>query len=67
MKKNMGDDDRVLRIVIAALFTVLYLQGFVNGVLGVVMLVLAGLFTVTSIFGRCPLYTLLHVKTSHRN
>jgi hypothetical protein len=66
MKKNMGNNDRVLRLVIAAVFTALYFQGVVEGVPGIIMLAVAGIFVATSIFGFCPLYTLLRITTARK-
>jgi hypothetical protein len=56
MKKNMGTTDKVIRIVIAVLFAVLYFTKTVEGTFGIVLLVLAGVFIITSLVGTCPLY-----------
>jgi hypothetical protein len=56
MKKNMGIIDRVVRILAAITFIVLYATGVVAGALGIVLLVFAGIFILTSIVGSCPLY-----------
>ena len=63
MKKNMGNSDRVLRIVLALLLIVLYFQKVVVGTWGIVLLVLAGVFLLTSLVGYCPLYSLFKKKT----
>ena len=57
MKRNMSNIDRIIRIVIAALFAYLYFGGAVTGTVGVVLLVLGGVFVLTSIIAFCPLYT----------
>lgn len=57
MKTNMGNTDKIVRTIIAALFAVLYFTGVVGGTLGVILLVLAVIFLLTSIIGFCPLYT----------
>jgi Protein of unknown function (DUF2892) len=59
----MSSTDRVIRLVISALFAVLYFSGTVTGTLGVVLLVLAGVFTLTSIISFCPLYALFGFST----
>ncbi len=64
MKKNMGTIDRVLRIVIAAVVAVLYFSGTISGTLGIVLLVLAVVFLLTSLLGVCPLYFPLGLKTN---
>jgi len=64
MKKNMGNNDRAARLVLAALFVVLFFNGFVTGTWGIVLLVLAGIFVVTSFVGFCPLYSLFRINTN---
>jgi hypothetical protein len=56
MKRNMSNTDRIIRVVLAALFAYLYFGGIVTGGLGIVLLVLGGVFLLTSIVGFCPLY-----------
>lgn len=56
MKTNMGNADRLIRIVLAALAVGLYLTGIITGTIGIVLLVFAGVFLLTSIVGTCPLY-----------
>ena len=40
MKKNMSNADRIIRIILAAVFAYLYFGGVVTGTLGIVLLVL---------------------------
>ena len=56
MKSNMSNLDRIIRVVAAALFAYLYFGGIVTGVLGIILLVLAVVFLLTSIVAFCPLY-----------
>ncbi|MEQ1623361.1 MAG: DUF2892 domain-containing protein, partial [Sediminibacterium sp.] len=63
MKKNMGNTDRILRIVVAAIFAALYFTGTVTGTVGIVLLVLGGVFLATSAISFCPLYTLVGLNT----
>jgi hypothetical protein len=63
MKKNMGTADRVIRIVLAVVFAALYFTGIVTGTWALVLLVLGGIFLLTSLVGFCPLYTLVGVNT----
>lgn len=63
MKKNMGNSDRIIRILLAAVVAVLYFTGIVTGTLGIVLMVIAGIFVVTSLVSFCPLYTLLGINT----
>jgi len=63
MKKNMGIADRVIRILIAVAVTILYFSGIISGTLGIVLLVLSGVFLLTGIVALCPLYLPFGIKT----
>lgn len=63
MKKNMGSADRAIRLLVAAVLVVLYFSGTVTGTLGVVGLVVAAIFALTSTVSFCPIYTIIGVKT----
>ena len=56
MKKNMGNTDRIIRIILAAFIVVLFFTKVLTGTLGIVLLVVAGIFVLTSLIGLCPLY-----------
>ena len=56
MKRNMSNTDRSIRVAVAVLFAYLYFSGLVTGGLGLVLLVLGGVFLLTSIVAFCPLY-----------
>lgn len=63
MKKNMGTTDKTVRVIIAVIIAILYFSNVLTGVLGVVLLVLAGVFVLTSLISFCPLYTLFGLTT----
>lgn len=63
MKKNMGTADRVIRLIIAVIIGVLYFKEIITGTLGIILLVLAGVFVLTSFISFCPLYAPFGVKT----
>lgn len=63
MKKNVGLVDKIIRILIAAVITVLYFTNVISGTLGIVLLVLGGVFVLTSAIGFCPLYLPFGIKT----
>jgi hypothetical protein len=67
MKKNMGIADRTIRFIIAAIFIVLYFTGTVTGILGIVLLVLAGVFILTSFISFCPLYAPFGLSTCSKS
>lgn len=58
MKKNMGNVDRIIRLLLAAIFAYLYFAGIVTGTIGIILVILGGIFVLTSLVGFCPLYTL---------
>lgn len=63
MKKNMGSTDRIVRIVLAVILAALFFTNTVTGTLGIVLLVLAGVFVLTSVVSFCPLYAPFGIKT----
>jgi hypothetical protein len=63
MKKNMGTADRVIRVIIAAIIATLYFTNILTGTLAIVLLVLAGVFVLTSLVGFCPLYAIFGIRT----
>ena len=67
MKPNMGKVDRIIRVLVAAIFAYLYFSGTVTGTLGLVLVVLGGVFVLTSLVAFCPLYTLVGIKTCKKN
>jgi hypothetical protein len=56
MKRNMSNVDRIVRIVIAAVFAYLFFSGTVSGVFGIILLVLGAVFLLTAGVAFCPLY-----------
>lgn len=63
MKANVGNTDRLIRIVIAAILAGLYMAGVVSGTLGTVVLVVAIVLLFTSLFRFCGAYTLFGINT----
>jgi hypothetical protein len=66
MKKNMGTIDKVIRILVAVVIAVLYFVHVLTGTLAIVLLVLAGIFILTSFISFCPLYTLVGINTGKK-
>jgi len=66
MKKNMGSADRIIRTLLALVVGFLWYFDFISGTVAIVLLVVAGIFLVTSFLGFCPLYALLHINTCAR-
>ena len=63
MQKNMGTADKIIRIILAAVVAFLYYNKTITGTFGIVLLVLAGVFVLTSLISFCPLYKLVGLNT----
>lgn len=63
MKKNMGNVDRAVRVVLAIIIAALYFTGTIPGTLGIILLALAGIFVLTSFVSFCPLYAPFGIST----
>jgi hypothetical protein len=59
----MSNLDRIIRVLVAAVFAYLYFAGIVTGVLGIVLLVVGAVFILTAIVSFCPLYRLFKIST----
>jgi len=59
----MGNVDRLVRVILALVFAALYFTNTVSGTLGLVLLVLGGIFLATSVISFCPLYTIFGINT----
>lgn len=66
MKKNMGNTDRIIRVIAAIVFAVLYFTGTVTGTIGLVLVVLGAVFLATSFISFCPLYTIVGMNTCEK-
>lgn len=63
MKRNMSNIDRIVRVIVAALFAYLYFSGVVTGALGIVLLVVGVVFVLTAVVSFCPLYAMFKLST----
>ena len=59
----MGSVDKIIRILVAIVIIVLFYMEIISGTLGVVLLVFAGIFVLTSFLGVCPLYFPFGIST----
>jgi len=66
MKMNMGTIDKVIRILVAFVLAILFFANIINGILGIVLLVLAGVFVLTSLISFCPLYWPFGINTGSK-
>ncbi|MEL6588520.1 MAG: DUF2892 domain-containing protein [Bacteroidota bacterium] len=63
MTKNMGNVDRILRVLIAIAVVVLYMTNLISGTLALILGAVAGIFILTSLVGTCPLYRLFGISS----
>lgn len=63
-KTNESGLDRVIRVLAGLVLLYLGLGGVVAGTLGVVLVVLGGVFLLTGLVGFCPLYALFKIRTN---
>ena len=66
MKKNMGMVDRIVRILVAVVIAILYFTHVINGTLAIILLVVAGIFILTSFISFCPLYLPFGIRTNKK-
>lgn len=63
MQKNVGNIDRIVRILAAVAIIVLWYMQLISGTLAIVLLVAAGIFILTSLVNFCPLYSVIGIST----
>lgn len=59
----MGSTDKTIRLILAALFAVLFFTNVIGGIVGYVLLALGGIFVLTSLVSFCPIYALVGLNT----
>lgn len=67
MKKNIGTADKVIRVLVALVIAGLVYAEVLTGTLAIVLLVLAGIFVLTSLMGFCPLYLPFGASTNKKD
>ena len=69
-ENNVGQIDRIIRVVLGVIFAILVYYFFTNNnsitdvVLYIIFAVLALIMFVTAIFGTCPIWSLIKVNTN---
>ncbi|HRC32878.1 MAG TPA: DUF2892 domain-containing protein [Bacteroidia bacterium] len=63
MKPNMGTVDKAVRILVALVILGLYAANQISGLAATVLLILAGIFILTSFMSFCPLYLPFGIST----
>ena len=63
MKKNMGNLDKLIRILVAIVVAILVYAKVITGTLGIVLSIAAIVFVLTSLVGFCPMYLPFGIST----
>lgn len=63
MTSNMGNIDRIVRVVVALLVAILIVTNVLSGIWAWIAGILAVVFLATSAIGFCPLYLPFRIKT----
>jgi disulfide bond formation protein DsbB len=64
MERNVGPEDRVVRIVVGLALGVIIYLGYITGIAAIIVGVLAAYLLITGIFVRCLIYKAIGVDTS---
>ncbi|PRZ24097.1 YgaP family membrane protein [Flavobacterium granuli] len=66
MKKNMGQTDKIIRVLIAVVIGVLYFTHTISGTLALILGAFAIVFLITSFLSFCPLYIPFKINTREK-
>ncbi|MGB5555273.1 MAG: DUF2892 domain-containing protein [Flavobacteriaceae bacterium] len=63
MKKNMGKNDKLIRLALAVVAGLLVYFEVLQGTLAYILLAVAAIFVLTSLINFCPLYSIFGMNT----
>ncbi len=63
MKQNIGNFDRVIRLLIVVVIGILYLTGSITGTVATILLIIALVLAFVSLIKFCPLYAICKIST----
>ena len=63
MKKNVGNTDKSVRVLLAIVVALLYYFNVIEGTLAYILMAVAIILLVTSLINFCPLYKILGINT----
>lgn len=67
MKKNVGNVDGIIRLIVAALIVLFYGIGMINGTSALLLMFIAVIFVLTSLVRVCPLYLSFGISTRKKH
>ena len=59
----MGIVDRGIRVLVAVIIAGLYFANIISGTVAIILLILSGIFILTSLISFCPLYLPFGIST----
>lgn len=59
----MSSIDKLIRLIISIVLIILFYKEILTGTLGIIALVVALIFTLTSMISFCPLYAIFGIST----
>ncbi|MEI7629170.1 MAG: DUF2892 domain-containing protein [Bacteroidota bacterium] len=63
MRKNIGNLDRIVRIILSVVFAALYFMEVITGTIGLVLLIAGGVLLATALIDFCPIYKIFGINT----
>ncbi len=63
----MGSTDKIIRILLAVVFGVLYFTGTLSGTLGLILLIVGVIFLLTAVVNFCPIYAALGLRSNKKS
>lgn len=66
MVQNVASADRVIRVVLALLISILLFTHVISGTVGIILGIVGIVFLITSFIGFCPLYKLIGISTKKK-
>ena len=66
MVKNIGQTDRLIRILIAVIILTLIITGQLSGFLAVFSGIIALVFAGTAFIGTCPIYLMFNISSKKK-
>ena len=66
MKKNVGNLDRGIRVLLGLLIIVAYNKALISGPVAIALGVVAAIFILTSLVSFCPLYVILGLSSNKK-
>jgi len=63
MAKNVGKNDKTIRLIVAIVIAILILTGDLHGAWGWILGIIAVILAITSAISFCPVYKVLGIST----